>query len=429
MAIAELDSPVVSKRMQRFRWTALVMLVVSGTINYLDRGTLSVANVVIRQEMGISTKEMGVLLSAFALSYAFSQLPIGMLIDRYGPRRVLALGITIWSLAQTACGFVTSFSSFMIARLGLGIAESPQYPTAARVTANWFSQRDRGVPTGVFNTASMIGSALSPILLTWLMLSFGWRWMFAITGLVGLLMAAVWYLFYRDPPDMNLSVADSVYLTSENNASVRGPVLLNWGKLFRFPTVWGMVFGQMGLSYLNWIYITWLPGYLEMERHLSIKSTGFAASVPFLFGIVGSLAGGMLSDACAHSGMSTINSRKVPIILGLIGAACCTVGGALAGTVFGSLAFISASMFFSYTAVAGVWSMPSAIAPQNEVASLGSIQNFGGYLGGAMAPAVTAFIVSETGSFSPALILGAVIACCSACSVLFVVRKQIANPN
>ncbi|WP_158744517.1 MFS transporter [Acidisphaera sp. L21] len=418
-------APTVSPMLQRRRWAALTLLVVSGTVNYLDRGTLSVANVLIQKELGVNTGQMGLLLSAFALAYAFSQLPVGLLIDRFGPRRVLSLGVAAWSLAQVVCGFMTSFTQLFIARLALGVCESPQYPTAARVTANWFSQRDRGLPTGVFNTASMIGSALSPLLLTVLMLTYGWRWMFVIMGVAGLLISAVWYLVYRDPELVPLPAADRIYLAQDANPAVRGSALANWGKLFRFPTVWGMLFGQMGLSYINWVYITWLPGYLEIERHLSVKQTGFAASVPFIFGIFGSLFGGVVSDWFAHRGVSPINSRKIPILTGLVCAAICTVSASMSDNVIVCLAFISASMFFSYTAVAGVWSLPSAVAPQNEVATLGSIQNFGGYLGGAMAPAVTGFVAHSTGSFTYALWAGAGIALCSACSVLFVVRRRI----
>lgn len=422
---AATTQPVVSPLLQRRRWVALTLLVISGTVNYLDRGTLSVANVVIQKELGVSSAQMGLLLSAFALAYAFSQLPVGLLIDRFGPRWVLSLGIALWSGAQVVCGFMTSFTQIFTARLALGICESPQYPTAARVTANWFSQRDRGLPTGVFNTASMIGSALSPLLLTVLMLSYGWRWMFVIMGAAGLLIAVLWFAIYRDPEQVTLTETDRLYLVREANPAVRGSALANWRRLFGHSTVWGMVFGQMGLSYLNWVYITWLPGYLEIERHLSIKQTGIAASIPFLFGILGSLTGGVVSDFFAHRGVSPINSRKIPILAGLVGAAICTVSASLSDSVVLCLAFISASMFFSYTAVAGVWSMPSAVAPQNEVATLGSIQNFGGYLGGAMAPAVTGFVAHSTGSFTYALWAGAAIALCSACSVLFVVRQRI----
>lgn len=418
-------SAPVSARVRRRRWTALSLLVASGAVNYLDRGTLAVANVVIQREMNINARDMGLLLSAFAFSYAFAQIPVGPIIDRFGPRRVLGLGIAAWSTAQTACALVTSYPQFIIARLALGVTESPQFPTAARVTANWFAMRDRGLPTGVFNTASMLGSALAPFLLTWLMLAFGWRWMFAIMGLAGLAVAAIWYAVYRDPAAAGLSEEERASIARGANPAVEGPYLVHWARLFRLPTTWGMVIGMMGLSYLNYIYITWLPAYLEMERHLTIQQTGFAATIPFLFGMLGSLAGGLLSDACGRRGLSPIASRKVPIILGLCGAAACTIAGAFAAGVVVALVFMSASMFFSYVAVAGVWSMPNAIAPQNEVASLGGIQNFGGYLGATAAPAVTGFVVHATGSFVPALLAGAAAAMIGAASVLVVVRAPI----
>lgn len=418
------DGPV-SARVQRRRWTALSLLVASGAVNYLDRGTLSVANIVIQREMNINARDMGLLLSAFAFSYAVAQIPVGPIIDRFGPRRVLGLGIAAWSTAQTACALVTSYPQFIIARLALGVTESPQFPTAARVTANWFAMGDRGLPTGVFNTASMLGSALAPFLLTWLMLAFGWRWMFAIMGLVGLAVAAIWYAVYRDPANAGLSEEERASIARGANPPIEGAYLAHWGRLFRMRTTWGMVIGMMGLSYLNYIYITWLPAYLEMERHLTIQQTGFAATIPFLFGMLGSLAGGLLSDACGRGGLSPIASRKVPIILGLGGAAACTIAGAFAAGVVTALVFMSASMFFSYVAVAGVWSMPNAIAPQNEVASLGGIQNFGGYLGATAAPAVTGFVVHATGSFVPALVAGAAAAMIGAASVLIVVRTPI----
>lgn len=409
---------------QRRRWTALGLLVASGTVNYLDRGTLSVANVVIQQEMNINPRDMGFLLSAFAFSYAFAQIPVGLLIDRFGPRRILGLGIAAWSTAQTLSALVSGYPQFVAARLALGVTESPQFPTAARVTANWFAMRERGLPTGVFNTASMLGSALAPLLLTWLMLAFGWRWMFAVMGIAGLGVAALWYALYRDPAEAGLTAEQYRAVTAEANPVAEGDFMLNWVRLFRQANTWGMVFGMMGLSYLNYIYIAWLPAYLEMERHFTIQQTGLAATVPFLFGIAGSLAGGAVSDACARRGLSAVVSRKVPIIAGLAGAAACTVTAASAASAGFAIAFISASMFFSYVAVAGVWSMPNALAPQNEVASLGGIQNFGGYLGAAMAPAVTGLVVHHTGSFVPALITGAVVALLAAASVLVVVRVR-----
>src|ERR1700728_2698560 len=199
-------------RLRRFQRISLAMLVVAGTINYLDRGALSVANPAIRNDLHLSLGEMGLLLSAFAWSYALVQLPVGGLVDRVGPRVLLGLGMALWSLAQAVSGLVTSFSQFIWARILLGVGEAPQYPTSARVVSNWFAVRDRGLPTGVFNAASPLGTALAPPLLTLLMLTFNWRWMFVAMGLVGLIAAGIWTLLYRDPDLIGLSTEEHAYL-------------------------------------------------------------------------------------------------------------------------------------------------------------------------------------------------------------------------
>jgi sugar phosphate permease len=164
-----------SPQMRRMQILALLLLVASGIVNYLDRSALSIANIEVRQELGLSATAMGVLLSAFLMSYAFSQLPAGILVDRVGPRILLGAGLVIWSLAQGAAGFVTSYTQFFAARIGLGVGESPQFPTGARVVSNWFQVKERGFPTGIFNAAPSIGTALAPPILTWLMLAYGWR--------------------------------------------------------------------------------------------------------------------------------------------------------------------------------------------------------------------------------------------------------------
>ena len=185
-----------SPRVKGIQRAALAMLVLSGVVNYIDRATLAVANELIRHDLGLSIADMGLLLSAFLWAYAFSQLPTGALVDRLGPRLLLTLGLSLWSLAQVLGGFVTGFGQFIGARVLLGLGEAPQFPTGARVVRDWFNPRQRGIATGVFNCASTLGTAIGVPLLTGLMLLFGWRWMFIIMGVVGLLVAAavVYYL-------------------------------------------------------------------------------------------------------------------------------------------------------------------------------------------------------------------------------------------
>ena len=398
----------------------------SGVVNYIDRATLAVANPLIRQEMGLSIADMGYLLSAFLWAYAFAQLPTGAMVDKLGPRLLLTLGLSLWSVAQLLGGLVQSFGQFFGARILLGIGEAPHFPTAARVVRDWFNPRDRGLATGVFNCASTLGTAIAVPLLTALMLLFGWRWMFAIMGVAGLAIAAAWYGLYRNPGHVALTAAETGYRTEGDPASERTVVTLaEWKRLFRYRTTWGMILGYFGTIYITWIYTAWLPGYLEIERHMSVKYTGIAAAIPFAWGVAGGVLGGYLADILVRRGVSPMRSRKVPAALALLGTAACTVAAAYVASNTLAVAFISASLFLVYVTSTCAWALSSVAAPTNCTASIGAMQNFGGYLGGALAPTVTGLIVQGTGSFVWALVVGAVIATGSAMSYLFLVQDPI----
>jgi MFS family permease len=288
MSGMELATP----RLKSIQRVALALLVIAGVVNYIDRATLAVANPLIREELGLSIAEMGYLLSAFLWAYAFSQLPTGAMVDRLGPRLLLTMGLSLWSLAQLLGGLVQNFTQFFGARVLLGLGEAPQFPTGARVVRDWFNQRDRGLATGVFNCASSLGTAIAVPLLTYLMLSFGWRTMFVIMGVAGLIVAALWFALYRNPTEIILTATENAYRTQGDPPGQRTKVTFGeWKLLFRFRTTWGMIFGYFGCIYLTWIYTAWLPGYLEIERHMSVKYTGWAAAVPFACGVEPAISG------------------------------------------------------------------------------------------------------------------------------------------
>src|ERR1700712_1630118 len=185
--------PMGSARLKRIQGLAIALCTAAIALNYVDRSTLAVGAVAIRQEFGLSSTAIGALQSAWSISFAFAQIPIGMLVDKLGPHILLGVALVLWSLAQAGGGLVSSFPQLLWARAGLGIMESPAYPASVRVTSNWFHARDRGAPTGVFNTGGSIGPAIAPPLLTGIMLAFGWRTMFISMGMAGLLGALVWF--------------------------------------------------------------------------------------------------------------------------------------------------------------------------------------------------------------------------------------------
>ncbi|SAL53426.1 major facilitator transporter [Caballeronia sordidicola] len=414
-----------SPRLKRTQIIAVTFLTIAGIVNYLDRSTLSIANHSVSQELHLSASQMGLLLSAFSLAYAFAQLPVGALLDRFGSRAMLGLGMLIWSVAQLAGGFIQSLNHFLSARIILGVAEAPLFPAGAKVVNEWFAVHERGRPTGTFVASSTIAPMIAPPLLTVLMLSFGWRTMFVIMGVLGILVSIGWYMTYRNRDEVALDESEIAYLESDHKVEPRakGVSLAEWGNLFKLRNTWGMIFGFMGVIYMVWLYLTWLPGYLENERHLSIAHTGWLVSIPYVFGTIGMVSSGYIADHLLKRGMAPIRSRKWPVCIGLVGAAAFTVPAAYTPSTTLAIVYISLAMFFVNMSSGTAWALVSVAAPRHLVASLGSMQNFGGYLGGSFAPIITGIVVDQTHSFVNALLISAGVAFAAALVYLFVVKE------
>jgi MFS family permease len=425
----DIDGDVVIKPSSRIlsiqRWS-IALLIAGGALNYIDRATLSVANKLIQEDLGIPVAKMGWLLSAFLWAYAIAQLPVGGLIDKYGPRKTLGLGLFGWSVAQAAGGFVNGFGVFIAARVALGLGEAPLFPGGARVVRDWFGIRERGFATGLCQSAGTIGNFIAVPLLTFLMLKLSWRWMFIIVGAAGVVLAIVWWSIHRDPAEVDLTAEERRYLTEgDESTTTRPPSFAEWKELFAHRTTWGMIAGFFGTVYTLWLFTSWLPYYLEHERHMSVARVGWVAAIPYLCGAIGAVTGGWLCDLLTRHGWTPMGGRKVLISSALCCLAACTVGTALAQANSTAVVLISLSLFLIYIASSAAWATVPVAAPGQFTASLGSIQNFGGYLGGALAPAVTGLIVARTGSFSQALLLSAGVSLVSAAAYLLLVRGPI----
>jgi MFS family permease len=402
------DHPLIRAAQRR----SVALIVAAALLNYFDRSALAVANPLIRHDLHLSVAQMGVLLSAFLWAYAFAQLPIGALLDRIGPKRALGLGLALWSAAQAAGGLMTGFAPFVAVRALLGVGEGPMFPAAAAVVRDWFRMDRRTSATGVWNSAPALAQALAPPLLTLLMTLVGWRWMFATLGLLGLCLAAVWMAAYRDR-------RRRVGPKAAHPAPAAG-----WSRLFGQRMTWGLMAGNFGVIYVLWLYSTWLPGYLEIERHLSIRSAGYLAAIPFALSIGGSIGGGLLVDHIAGKGASLIRTQKAFVCLSLVGMGLFTFAAAHATSVGWAIGDISAALFCDGCATCMAWAIATTAAPKGYVGALGGIQNFAGYLGGALAPMVTGFMVQETGGFTSALVTGAAIAFLSAASYALIVPRE-----
>ena len=397
-----------SRQLRRMQWVAIILVTAAIALNYMDRSTLAIGNLRIRQEFGISATAIGGLGSAWALTYGLAQLPSGYLLDRIGPKVLVGAAMVAWSLCQAAGGLATNYVLLMLSRIGLGATEAPCFPSATRSVSDWFDVKDRGTPSGVYTSGAYIGPTLAPPLLTGLMLAFNWRVMFIVMGLAGIAAAGLWFLIYRDPMVQKLSPQDEDYLRPNREAKSEVS-LRQWTSLFRFRAMWVLMLGAFCTGYITWMYQTWLPAYLEMEQHISIAKTGLLASVPLLSAFFGALCGGWISDRLVKRGMELVASRRLPLILGLLGSAVFTGLAAIATSAGLAITCIAVSMFFMQFGITCKWILVTVVTPQAYCASAASNQNFAGFLGGTLSPILTGFIVDTTGSFVVALGIGAFI--------------------
>ncbi|WP_394549959.1 MFS transporter [Pantoea sp. SGAir0180] len=406
----------------RLRWGIVTLLLLAAIVNYLDRANLSIANTTIAAEFGFSQTEMGLLLSAFLWPYALANLPAGWLVDKLGPKRMFSWALGLWSGFTVLTAFANSYSYFYGLRMLLGVSESPFFTSGIKITHRWFGDSERGLPTAIINTGSQIANAIAPPILTVLLLTLGWRGMFIAIGVMGLPLLLAWWRFYRDPDAREEAL---LHGGQPHRASPEAKTPARWGALFRHSTTWFMVIGNFSIMFTIWVYLTWLPGYLEKSLGFSLKATGWIASIPFLAGILGVLVGGMLSDNLVRRGVKAITARKVPIVSGAALAACFVAPIPFVNSTPLAIGLLALGYFFSQMPQGALWTLASDIAPRSQVASLGAIQNFGGFLGAAMAPIVTGIILDSTGKFTNVFLLGAALLMLGALSYGLCVRKPL----
>ncbi|YCI79938.1 MFS transporter [Enterobacteriaceae bacterium] len=422
--VTEIGAMAKPSRIEKIEAVTLILLFLAGIVNFLDRSSLSVASEAIRGELGLSATEFGVLLSAFSLSYGLAQLPSGMLLDRIGPRIVLGAGLIFWSLMQALTGLVNSFSHFILLRIGLGIGEAPFMPAGVKAITDWYIQKERGTALGIFNSSTVLGQAIAPPVLVCMQLAWGWRTMFVTVGLAGVIVGVCWYAWYRNRGSFALTAEESRFMSAPASPPPRLK-FAQWRALFKRRTTWGMILGFSGVNYTGWLYIAWLPGYLQAQQGFSLAKTGWVAAIPFLAAAVGMWVNGLLVDKFARAGYSLTTVRKTAIVAGLVLSALGTLLVVESSTPVQAVAFISMALFCVHFAGTSAWGLVQVMVSEEKVASVAAIQNFGSFVFASFAPVITGWVVDTTHSFNLALVIAACVTFAGAMCYLFIVKDPI----
>ena len=387
----------------RRRWRIAWLLGLGVLVNYFDRVNLSVSHGALYTAFGISDVAFGYLSAAYNWSYALCQLPVGVLLDRFGVRRVQRNGIFIWSMASFAAAITPSLTGFFGARLLLGIGEAPTFPANAKAIGTWFPQHERSFATSLTDAAAKLASAIGVPLLGILLLRVGWRWSFAVTGAISLLYLLLFRKVYCEPEeDTELSDAERQMIAeiraNEPPAAIGPELSLN--ALLRQRKVIGLSLGFGAYNYVFYLLLTWLPSYLSMALHIDLLHSFLYTGVPWLIATATDLfIGGMLVDALISRGWNAELVRKIVLV---VGTACGLgiLGAAHAHSAARALTWISISIGGLAAAAPVGWSVPALIAPRASVGKLGGIVNFVCQVSGITAQILTGYIVGATHSYA-----------------------------
>ncbi|WP_298474330.1 MFS transporter [uncultured Maribacter sp.] len=419
---------MIDKTTTKKRYNILVMVFITVVINYLDRANISVAAFALRTELGINTEQMGWVFSAFGIFYAALQIPGGILADRIKSRFFYSIILVLWSLATLFQGFINSLAALIGLRASIGVFEAPSYPINNLVVSRWFPEKERASAIAVYTSGQFLGLAFLLPVLTLIQDSLGWRGLFIVSGIIGLVWAVIWYFFYRDPRDhKSISESELEYIEkgggligSKNKEKEKKKFTVNDLKqAFIYKKLWGIYIGQFCLGAITWFFLTWFPTYLVEFRGLDFVKSGFYASVPYLAAFFGILLSGFTSDFLTKKGFSVEVSRKAPIIIGML-MTIFIIGANYTDDIFFIILFLALAGFgMGLASIA--WVFVSLIAPKENLGLVGGAFNFIGGLS-VFIPAIIGYLVAD-GDFSPALIFIAVISLIGVLSYTFMVGK------
>jgi sugar phosphate permease len=415
------------KKVPGRRWRIGILLGVGVLINYIDRISLSVAAPQIQEAFNLSPVQIGFLFSAFFWSYALLQVPAGIILDRYGVTRVGRWGALLWGIASTITAIASGFGGILIARILLGIAEAPGFPVCSKATGYWFPRNERALATAVFDAAAKFSNVIGVPLVAFSVVSFGWRWGFAMTAALSFLYFIAFMVFYRDPSkDSKLSSSEYAYIT-EGGATPEGASEASAGRMLGYlmgnTKVWGLTIGFAAYGYSFYLFLTWLPGYLVQTMHMSIlKSAGFAA-IPWAVATATDLfVGGWLIDYLIEHGRNESKVRKAVLVIGML-FGLAVFGATQTTDPTWAIFWISIALGGLASAAPVGWSLPSLIAPKGGVGTIGGIMNFANNLMGAAAPIVTGYIVGATNSFANAFLVAGIILVIGIIAFVFVLGR------
>jgi len=403
----------MNQKPTKVRYQVLFVVCLVYLITYLDRVNLSVATPLMMKHFHVNKLQWGIVFSVFMWTYSGFQIPIGMLGDKFGPRKVLAGLVAAWSMLTAATGMAWSFPALVAIRALFGIGEAGAFPNATRAFSYWMPSSQRGLAQGLTHGAARFGGAVTPVIVTALMARWGWRSSFYIFGAVGLVWAGFWLWWYRDKPAefrersgaINQAELD---LIESGLPAKKGTAKLKFRTLIKSRNMWFLSLSYLFYSYVSWIYLLWLPTYLVEARGFSMLKMGVFASLPLFAGVIGDTMGGWLSDKIWRWTGRGKFARRVVAMSGMLIATAFMLPGVLTHSAYLAVFLFACSLFGLEMAVGVYWTVCLDVGHE-YAGTVSGMMNSIGNIGSAISPIAFGAIVQYTGSWVYPFLVGAAV--------------------
>ena len=394
---------VESTKTGNYRWSVVALLFFATTINYIDRQVLGMLKPVIADEIGLTEAAYGYIVSAFQAAYAIGLLFVGRLIDRFGTRISYAISIAVWSIAGCFHAAARGAVGFGVARFVLGLGESANFPAAIKATAEWFPKKERALATGLFNSGSNVGAVLSPLIVTYLTVAYGWQVAFIVTGALGFIWLACWLAVYRLPRESKrVGAAELAYIhqddTPADEPAAADEQPIGWRELLSQRSTVAITLARFVCDWVWWFFLFWTPDFLEKSFGVDITKIVLPLIIIYTFSSFGGIFGGWLSSTLIRRGRSVPFARKAALL-------CCALlvvpVVVLPGTSSWWLAvgLISVACFAHQGWASNIYTVVSDYYPRRCVATMTSLAGFAGSVGGVLAASLVGNVLELTGSY------------------------------
>ena len=387
-----------------FRWVICGLLLLGTTKNYMDRQILGVLKTTLQHDLGWSEIDYANLVFAFQAAYAIGMLLVGRLIDRLGTRVGYALAMIFWSIASMGHAIGRTLSDFILARFALGFGESGVFPASIKSVAEWFPPKERALATGIFNAGTNIGAIITPLIIPWITIYWGWRAGFVFTGALGFLWVGLWLLLYRKPEEHpRVSPAELEYIRSGAREST---ARIKWLSLLLHWQTWAFAAGKFLIDPVWWFYLFWAPDFLQRKHGLSLFQIGFPIMVIYVISDAGSVAGGWLSSQLIRRGHNVNAARKIAMLICALSAVPVIYASRAQG-LWPAVLLIGLAAAAHQGFSCNLFTLTSDMFPSRAVASVVGIGGMAGAIGGMLIAKIVGYVLQWTGSYRiPFLIAG-----------------------